>query len=192
MNYISDTIVITNRHLVQGDYLEQIQKVVSLHPYALILREKDLAQEEYAALAEEILTICRKGQVPCYIHSEVALAKHLQSPYVHMSVQRLEEYSPEELGFLQGLSVSCHSLEDVQLALRRGATQIVLGTIFETDCKKGLKGKGVSFVQEICEYTKQNGNIPVFAIGGISPERIESVKAAGARGGCMMSYMMRI
>ena len=36
-----DTIVITNRKLVKGDYLEQIKKVVSLHPYALILREKD-------------------------------------------------------------------------------------------------------------------------------------------------------
>ena len=64
-------------------------------------------------------------------------------------------------------------------------------TFFETECKKGVKGQGLSFVKEISDYCRANGNIPVFAIGGITPENIELVKAAGARGGCMMSYMMR-
>ena len=50
-----DTIVITNRKLVKGDYLEQIRKVVSLMPYGLILREKDLDDEEYKRLSMEVL-----------------------------------------------------------------------------------------------------------------------------------------
>ena len=68
---------------------------------------------------------------------------------------------------------------------------LLLGTIFETECKKGLKGKGLLFVREVCDYCRSYGNIPVFAIGGITPDNIEDVKKAGARGGCMMSYMMQ-
>lgn len=41
------TIAITNRKLVQGDFLEQMQKVIHLHPHAVILREKDLSDKEY-------------------------------------------------------------------------------------------------------------------------------------------------
>ena len=39
------TIVITNRGLVQGDFFEQMERVISLHPHAVILREKDLTDE---------------------------------------------------------------------------------------------------------------------------------------------------
>ena len=47
------TIAITNRALVQGDFLEQMQKVIHLRPHAVILREKDLSNEEYEMLAEK-------------------------------------------------------------------------------------------------------------------------------------------
>ncbi|MGN0713417.1 MAG: thiamine phosphate synthase [Anaerovoracaceae bacterium] len=33
--------------------------------------------------------------------------------------------------------------------------------------------------------------IPVYAIGGISPENIDAVRAAGAAGACVMSGLMR-
>ena len=86
------------------------------------------------------------------------------------------------------ISVSCHSLEDVKLAGKNGATQIILGTIFETVCKKGLKGKGLGFVEAICKSCP----LPVYAIGGISLERLPQVRKAGAAGGCMMSGFMKL
>ena len=78
-------------------------------------------------------------------------------------------------------------MEDMEEAVKLGATQIVLGTIFETDCKKGLKGKGLEFVKKICEKCP----VPVYAIGGINIERLPLVMEAGAAGGCMMSGFMR-
>ena len=189
------TIAITNRALVQGDFLEQMQKVIRLHPHAVILREKDLPDDAYKALAEKILSLCEREGVRCFLHSRVSIARNLGCGRIHLSIPALETMSEAELFELQRdfeeISVSCHSLADVKNALAHGATQIILGTIFETECKKGVKGQGLSFVKEISDYCRANGNIPVFAIGGITPENIELVKAAGARGGCMMSYMMR-
>ena len=72
-----DTIVITNRKLVKGDYLEQIRKVVSLKPYGLIIREKDLTDQNYEALSREVLKICEAGEVPCFLHSMIDVAKKL-------------------------------------------------------------------------------------------------------------------
>ncbi len=187
----NDTIVITNRRLVKGDYLEQIKRATSLHPYGLILREKDLSDEEYGRLAIEVLKICRANDVVCFLHSRCHIARKLDCPNIHLSVDSMREQA-EELRYFNNISVSCHSLGDVQEAINYGATQIVLGTIFETECKKGLKGRGVGFVREIADYCKAHGGVPVFAIGGITPENMGMVKEAGARGGCMMSYMMRI
>ena len=74
------------------------------------------------------------------------------------------------------------------IAVKNGATQIILGTIFETDCKKGLKGKGIGFVEAICKACP----LPVYAIGGINLERLPQVRKAGAAGGCMMSGFMQL
>ena len=83
--------------------------------------------------------------------------------------------------------MSCHSMEDMEIAVKYGATQIILGTIFETECKKGLEGRGLAVFREICHACP----VPVCAIGGINMERLPLVIEAGAAGGCMMSGFMR-
>ena len=186
------TIAITNRALVEGDFLEQMQKVIHLHPHAVILREKDLPDDAYEALAEKILGLCEAEGVRCFLHSRIAVARNLGCRRIHLSVPVLEAMSEaERIGLKHDfaeISVSCHSLEDVNIAVKNGATQIILGTIFETECKKGLKGKGTGFVEAICKSCP----LPVYAIGGISLERLPQVRKAGAAGGCMMSGFMKL
>ena len=184
------TIAITNRTLVQGDFLEQMQKVIHLHPNAVILREKDLPDEEYEILAEKILEMCRESGVRCFLHSRISVANRLGCRQIHISIPVLMAMSEKERSQLrkdfQEISVSCHSMEDMNVAVKNGATQIILGTIFETECKKGLKGKGLEFVREICRVCP----VPVYAIGGMNMERLPQVMEAGAAGGCMMSGFM--
>lgn len=186
------TIVITNRALVKGDFLEQLERVLRLRPHGLILREKDLSDAAYTALAKKVLALCRKEEVLCFLHSRISSAKELNCRNLHLSVPALDAMMPEERRQLREefdrISVSCHSMEDMQFAVECGASQIVLGTIFETDCKKGLKGSGTGFVREICRACP----VPVYAIGGITPERLPEVMEAGAAGGCMMSGFMKL
>ena len=207
-DYIKNTIVITNRNLVKGDYLTQIERVAKLKPHALILREKDLNEQEYCELAVNVKKICDRYNVELFIHSKPDVAKEIGCDSIHVSIRDVNGLHNSNAGiksnsvdytskhknhsFFKSISVSCHSLEDVQKAISGGATQIILGTIFETDCKKGLKGKGLEFVREIAEYCREHGNVPVYAIGGIKPENLDAVIEAGASGGCMMSYMMEL
>lgn len=131
-------------------------------------------------------------QVLCFLHSRIDMARKLKCEQIHLSIPALQSLCEQERSALRKdfreLSISCHSMEDMQFSVSSGATQIVLGTIFETECKKGLKGKGVDFVREISEICP----VPVYAIGGISMERLSQVMDAGAAGGCMMSGFMRL
>lgn len=188
-NIYENTIVITDRKLVSGDFISQIRKAVSLHPYALILREKDLNDDEYTELSVKVKKICDENYVRFFFHSRADLAIKHGYKNIHLSIPALKEIADTgKLSFFNSVSVSCHSEEDVRFSEKCGATQIVLGTIFETDCKKGLKRKGTEFVRKICQIT----DLPVYAIGGINPDNLENVMKSGARGGCMMSGFMKM
>ena len=190
-NSYEHTIVITNRHLVQGDFLKQLEKVTKLHPHALILREKDLTDDAYESLAKRVFDLCKREDITCFLHTKIEIARKIGCQNIHLSIPVLKGLSETEKKALTEdfceISISCHSMEDVEIAMAGGATQIILGTIFETECKKGVLGKGVEFVREIC----QKCPLPVYAIGGMNLQRLPLVIDAGAAGCCMMSGFMQ-
>lgn len=190
-NSYEHTIVITNRHLVQGDFLKQLEKVTKLHPHALILREKDLADDAYESLAKKVFDLCKREDITFFLHTKIEIARKIGCQNIHLSIPVLKGLSETEKKALTEdfceISISCHSMEDVEIAMAGGATQIILGTIFETECKKGVLGKGVEFVREIC----QKCPLPVYAIGGMDLQRLPLVIDAGAAGCCMMSGFMQ-
>lgn len=190
-NSYEHTIVITNRHLVQGDFLKQLEKVTKLHPHALILREKDLTDDAYESLAKKVFDLCKREDITFFLHTKIEIARKIGCQNIHLSIPVLKELSETEKKALTEdfceISISCHSMEDVEIAMAGGATQIILGTIFETECKKGVLGKGVEFVREIC----QKCPLPVYAIGGMNLQRLPLVIDAGAAGCCMMSGFMQ-
>lgn len=190
-NSYEHTIVITNRHLVQGDFLKQLEKVTKLHLHALILREKDLADDAYESLAKKVFDLCKREDITFFLHTKIEIARKIGCQNIHLSIPVLKGLSETEKKALTEdfceISISCHSMEDVEIAMAGGATQVILGTIFETECKKGVLGKGVEFVREIC----QKCPLPVYAIGGMNLQRLPLVIDAGAAGCCMMSGFMQ-
>ena len=188
-NPYENVIAVTNRSLCQRPFAEQIERVCSLHPKAVILREKDLPEEEYSRLAEQILEICKRYQVPCILHTYVNVAEKLHHPYIHLPIFLLEKYEGKLGGFRQ-IGSSVHSVEDALKAESLGADYLTAGHIYTTDCKKGLAPRGLEFLKEVCESV----TIPVYAIGGIDVEgtRRDEVKMCGAAGSCIMSGMMRL
>ena len=59
--------------------------------------------------------------------------------------------------------MSIHSLDEAKEVENLGASYVVAGHIFETDCKKGLEPRGLKFVEDLSFKL----TIPIFAIGGI-------------------------
>ena len=184
---MSDLICITNRKLCSNNFSDQIEMIASAHPKAIVLREKDLSEKEYEQLARQVMQICQKHGTQCILHSFSNVAIALGAEAVHMRLPLLQKMTPQEKSHFQIIGASCHSLEEAKEAQDLGCTYITAGHIFLTDCKKGLPGRGLPFLEEICKTVR----IPVYAIGGISSQNIESVRKTGAAGACIMSGFMR-
>jgi thiamine-phosphate pyrophosphorylase len=192
---LNDVIAVTNRRLSQRPFLEQIKRVCQLRPEAVILREKDLSETEYAKLAEEVYNITTSYDVRLIIHTYINVAKELGINTVHMSLHNMREYRKEfidNVNKINNIKTGCsiHSVEEAVEARNMGASYITAGHVYATDCKKGLAPRGLDFLKNVCDSV----DIPVYAIGGINIDdgRRKEVKKYGAAGSCIMSGMMKV
>ena len=179
-------ICVTNRTRCREDFLTRIERLAKAHPAAILLREKDLPDVEYIELARKILCICKKYDVLCILHNYATAARTLHHFALHLPLPLLRSLSASERRSYQILGASCHSVADAREAASLGCTYNTAGHVFDTDCKKGLPGRGVAFLQEVCSSV----SIPVYAIGGISPENYATIQTTGAAGVCIMSSAM--
>ena len=196
--------IITNRKLCENENLEkQIEKIFSAYEkkiilknfeiVALTLREKDLDKNEYLNLVEKIYPICKKHKINLILHQNYDL--NLDDRYMikglHLSYEIFKSLNKNiREGLIKKykrIGVSIHSLNEAKEVENLGATYVVAGHIFETDCKKGLEPRGLKFVEELSSIL----TIPIFAIGGIDEKNSQSVIDSGAFSVCMMSSLMK-
>lgn len=179
-------IAVTNRHLCEGSYYEQIERIAASDMEHIILREKDLSEEQYKELAKEVLAICRRYHKSCILHKYVKVAKELGAESVHLPLSELRQWQGHLESFrLVGTSV--HSVEEAREARQLGVSYIIAGHIYATDCKKNQRPRGLDFLKSVCTEV----TIPVYAIGGITLARMPEIMEQGAVGACVMSGCMK-
>jgi len=184
---MSDILCVTNRKLCRDDFMIRIRRIAQACPAGIILREKDLDSAEYEELGAEVIRICGEYDVPCILHSFPDVAEALGVTALHLPMPVLRQLPEDCRSGYEILGASCHSAEEAQEAEALGCTYITAGHIFETDCKKGLAGRGLEFLKEVCDAV----GIPVYGIGGISPDNVVEIRKAGSSGGCIMSGLMK-
>lgn len=181
-----DIFCVTDRKLCRGDFLERIESIAGCGPAGIILRCREMTEQEYKAVAKEVIKICRKSKVRCILHGFPETASELCADFLHMPMTALRKMTPDELLQFKEIGASCHSAEEAAEAQGLGCGYVTAGHIFDTACKKGRPGKGLDFLTDICEAV----SIPVYAIGGIDCGNIADVRDAGAAGACIMSGFM--
>lgn len=177
-------IAVTNRSLCSASLKEQVEKICKAGLCnALILREKDLDEQDYMSLAIYIKVICDKHRIDFFCNNMPIVAEKLKCN-LQLSYQNFLDLKGKKG---QETWVSVHTVEEARNAEKLGADGLIAGNIFVTDCKKGLAPRGLDFLKEVCDAV----SIPVFAIGGIDDSNSDLVRLAGAQGECRMSWYMR-
>ena len=196
--------IISNRKLCENENLEkQIEKIFLAYErkiilknfeiVALTLREKDFNKNEYLKLIEEIDPICQKYKINLILHQNYDL--NLDEKYkiegIHLSYSIFKSLNQnikaELIKKYKRIGVSIHSLEEAKDVESLGASYVIAGHIFETDCKKGLEPRGLKFIEDLSSTL----TIPIFAIGGIDEKNSQSVIDSGVFSVCMMSNLMK-
>lgn len=180
-------LAVTNRSLCSIPFPEQLRRLARLHPGGILLREKDLSEEEYEELAEQALSICKEEGTVCILHSHPEAARRLGCGLIHLPLERLRELSGT-LGDFRAVGASVHSPAEAREAETLGASYVTAGHVFETDCKRGVPARGLGFLREVCGAVQ----IPVCGIGGITEDNYKKVLEQGAAGYCLMSGAMRL
>ena len=181
-------ICVTNRTLCRDDFLTRIDHIAKKGVAdAILLREKDLTEREYLELAEKVPSICKSHNRRCILHTYYKAAKELGCKEIHLPLPLLQKMREEGAKqWFTTVGTSVHSLKQANLAMHLQADYMTAGHIFETDCKKGLPGRGLSFLSKVvCK-----SEVPVYGIGGISADNAGQIMETGAAGVCIMSGFM--
>ncbi len=83
---------------------------------------------------------------------------------------------------------STHDAHEIAQAEEEGVDYVFFSHVFETSSKPGLGGAGLKVLAEVCRST----HLPVYALGGITPDRVAACLDAGAYGVAALSAIMDV
>ena len=152
------------------------------------LREKDLPVRAYLDLARQVLLLCRRYGARLLINGRVDVALGLKADGVHLGRDALPPEAVRRIlprGMLLG--VSTHSREEALAAQAEGADFVTFGPVFFTPSKARYgPPKGLDALREVSRAV----SIPVYGLGGITPENASRVLASGAGGIACISAIL--
>lgn len=180
-------ICITNRNLT-NDLPRQVARSIDEGADMIILREKDLPENEYRLLAKEIMNICNKKDAICTLHSFWQIAMELGCRNIHLTMDGVRKIPQEAREHFNVVGVSTHTVEEAMECEKLGASYVTASPIYETQCKPDVAARGLQYLSDVVNAV----SIPVFALGGISNENSNECIEAGASGICMMSWYMKL
>ena len=180
---------ITDRQLCAPRTLyDIIHNLLDVGVSAIQLREKDLSDTEFIKLAEPLCQLCHTYSAQLFINSRIKIAMNVGADGLHLpgdsvSVEKVVKKTNRR--FIIGSSV--HTLTEAQQRETEGADFITYSPIYPTLSKPGYGPVvGLDGLWKVTEGV----NIPVFALGGITPERVSECLDAGAYGAAVMSGVM--
>ena len=156
----------------------------------LQLRAKNHDTDTIRRVAERLLPLCREAGVPFILNDHPDLAAELDADGVHIGQDDGSLAAARAIvGEGKIVGRSTHSLDQARAALAEGFDYIGFGPLFPTPTKLGRPGIGLEAV--ITMEQDVGSEIPAFCIGGITPETVPDVLAAGARRIVVVSALLQ-
>jgi thiamine-phosphate pyrophosphorylase len=143
---------------------------------AIQVRAKDAAPEARPALAAAARDAVAAATARAFWNGSAREAREAGFAGVHWPEVAIPECAPPEAaGLVVGASV--HSAATATRAAAAGARFVVFGPVFDPGSKPG-RGVGLAALRAITAAT----DLPVLAVGGVTPERTAACRDAGAAG----------
>ena len=142
------------------------------------LREKALPDRELLQRAREVRRWTRKAGAVFIVNDRPDIARLAEADGVHLGQDDLPVREARRVVGPDALiGVSTHSVEQVRRAVLDGADYIGVGPTFPSHTKAFDQFPGLEFVRAAAAET----SLPAFVLGGVGPENIVPVVAAGGR-----------
>ena len=159
--------------------LAWMERIVPAGVRMVQLRLKDASTDEVKRQIAGSLDVCRRHGCQLIVNDYWREAIDLGADYIHLGQEDLAEADMPSIkarGIRVGIST--HSHEELDIALAAKPDYVALGPIWETKLK-AMKWSPQG-LERIRDWKSRIGDLPLVAIGGITPQRAPDVIAAGA------------
>jgi len=176
----ADLLVVTDRRIAPDLPGVIARALAGTEPgrVAVMLREKDLGGRELLALARALREVTREAGARLLVNDRVDVMLAADADGVHLPEAGIDAADARRLAGEHAIvGVSTHGADAVRAAEAAGADYVTFGPVFDTPEKRrygppvGIEG-----------LAALGARIPVFALGGVDPERTPALVRAGAAG----------
>ncbi len=172
---------ITDRRQLHGKSLAaSIRKALASGVDFIQIREKDLEDRTLFELTRRAVALARGTECRILVNGRADIALAAGAHGVHLpssgiQIPDIRKWLPSN--FLVGVSV--HTMNEIRRACQWKPDYLLMGHIFPTKSKAGFGPPvGLDRLRKACSIFP----VPILGLGGITPDRIESVLDTGAAG----------
>jgi thiamine-phosphate pyrophosphorylase len=171
-----------------SDALRFAEKMIEGGVDLIQLRGKQSSIDEIVDLAAQLHEIPSLTSTPLIVNDYAEIAAKVEIDGVHVGQDDdAIAIARQKAGRNIIVGKSTHNFEQAIAAEREGADYIGFGPIFATPTKPDYAPIGLADIKRVHE----NVNVPIFCIGGINIDNLQSVIDAGAKRVVMVSALLK-
>ena len=161
--------------------LARVEKALNGGLRLVQVRDKELPSEARRQLAQGVVALARRHADACVlINDDAELARAVGADGVHLSSRELMRCT-QRPPFAR-VAASCHTAGELAHAAAIGADFALLSPVLPTPTHPQAAGIGW---QEFARRV-ESASLPVYALGGMTPDFLEAARQSGAHGIAML------
>ena len=161
--------------------LARLDKALAGGVRLIQVRDKALQSNQRKQFAHAVMALAREHNNCCVlVNDDATLARDIGAHGLHLSSKRL--MATTERPTFARVAATCHAAEELAHAASLGLDFAVLGPVLPTASHPENQGLGWTAFGELIEKSP----IPVFALGGMSGDLLETARRTGAHGIAML------
>ncbi len=172
-----------------SDVAQRAQQLIDGGAGIIQLRAKGFTEGEILSLARLIQPVCEAARIPFIVNDHANIAVEVGADGVHIGQDDGDLSTARAIvGPEMLVGRSTHSVEQAHAAMKEGFDHGGFGPLFPTPTKKGRPGIGLENIATV--ERDISPTMPLFCIGGITPQTLDQVIAAGAKRVVVVSQIL--
>ena len=159
-----------------SEFMQRLATALANGVRLIQVREPDMPPGEFAQFARDVVAAAHAQGAKVLISRDAELARRVGADGVHVSARQLLQL--QQAPDTPVWAASCHDAHELALAAELGADFVVLSQVLPTATHPGVAGIG----WEKFALLVQGYPVPVFALGGMRRESLETAMRHGAHG----------
>ncbi len=159
-------------------FLDRLDRALARDVRLVQLRAHDSSDDDYADLAASAFQVCARHGARLLLNRAPRLVRELPCHGLHLTARRLVALTCRPWDDRRLVGASCHTAQDLAHATRLGLDYALLSPVRATRSHPDARPLGWERFAALVE----DAGLPVYALGGLGPEDLDTALAHGAQG----------